>query len=102
MNGISNPSSSGTGNINEILTNSTTEPINVTYTVTLTANGCSNTQNVVVRVSPIPTITSSLTPPDICSENQFSYSVTSVTGALQFTWARSLVTGISNAAGNGT
>lgn len=102
VNGISNPSSSGTGNINEILTNSTTEPINVTYTVTLTANGCSNTQNVVVRVSPIPTITSSLTPPDICSENQFSYSVTSGTTNVQFTWARSLVTGISNAAGNGT
>ena len=50
--GISNPAASGTGNINETLVNTTTSPVNVTYVFTLTANGCTNTQNVVVSVNP--------------------------------------------------
>ena len=49
--GISNPATSGTGNINETLVNTTTSPVNVTYVYTLTANGCSNTQNLVVTVN---------------------------------------------------
>ncbi len=49
--GISNTTASGNGNINETLLNTTTSPVNVTYVYTLTANGCSNTQNVVVTVN---------------------------------------------------
>ncbi len=37
---------SGNGNPNETLTNTTAAPIVVTYVYTLTANGCTNTQNV--------------------------------------------------------
>ena len=48
--GISNAAGTGTGNINESLVNTTTSPVNVTYVYTLTANGCTNTQNVVVTV----------------------------------------------------
>ena len=48
--GISNAAGNGTGNINESLVNTTTSPVNVTYVYTLTANGCTNTQNVVVTV----------------------------------------------------
>jgi large repetitive protein len=45
---------SGTGNPNETLRNLTAAPINVTYEYTLTINGCTNTQNVVVSVRPEP------------------------------------------------
>jgi hypothetical protein len=54
--GISNVAGSGTGNISETLTNTTTSPVNVTYVYTLTANGCINTQNVVVTVNPAATV----------------------------------------------
>jgi gliding motility-associated-like protein len=52
--GITNTAATGTGAISETLTNSTQAPINVTYVYTLTANGCSNTQNLVVTVNPTP------------------------------------------------
>ena len=52
--GITNTAATGTGAISETLINSTQAPINVTYVYTLTANGCSNTQNLVVTVNPTP------------------------------------------------
>ena len=48
--GISNAAATGNGNISETLVNTTASPVNVTYVYTLTANGCTNTQNVVVTV----------------------------------------------------
>lgn len=44
---------------NEVLVNTTANPINVVYVFALTSNGCSATQNVTVSVkpSPVPTIT---------------------------------------------
>ena len=48
--GISNGPNNGTGNISETLVNTTASPVIVTYIYTLTANGCPNTQNVVVTV----------------------------------------------------
>ena len=36
--------------------NTTASPVNVTYVYTLTANGCTNTQNVVVTVNPVTTV----------------------------------------------
>ena len=54
--GISNAAENGTGSINESLVNTTTLPVNVTYVYILTANGCNNTQNVVVTVNPVATV----------------------------------------------
>ena len=54
--GISNAAGSGTGNISETLNNQTSAAINVTYVYTLTANGCTTTQNVVVAVNPALTV----------------------------------------------
>jgi len=54
VSGISNTAGTGTGAINETLINTTQAPINVTYTYTLTANACTNTQNLVVTVNPTP------------------------------------------------
>ena len=55
--GISNIAASGTGNISETLVNTLSTAVNVTYVITLTANGCINTQNVVVSVSSVPVVT---------------------------------------------
>jgi trimeric autotransporter adhesin len=54
--GISNPPASGTGNPNEILNNTTSGPVSVTYTYTLTVGGCITTQSVTVIVTPAPPI----------------------------------------------
>jgi hypothetical protein len=51
--GVSNPASSGSGGILETLINTTTSTVNVTYVYTLTANGCSSTQNLTVAVNPV-------------------------------------------------
>ena len=100
--GISNISASGFGNPSEALINTTASPIAVTYVYTLTANGCSNVQNVMVTVNPAPILTSSLAPPSICSGASFSYSPTSSTAGTAFAWSRTVVAGISNPLGNGT
>ncbi len=54
--GITESLTTGTGNISETLTNTTNAPINVTYVYTITSNGCSATNNVVVTVNPTPTV----------------------------------------------
>lgn len=51
VNGISNPAVSGSGSINESLENTSNSPKVVTYVYTLTANGCTKTQNVLVTVN---------------------------------------------------
>ncbi len=88
---------SGTGDPNETLTNTTAAPITVRYVYTLTANGCTNpaTFNVDVVVNPIPALTSTLTPPAICSGSLFSYTPTSGTSGTSFAWSRAVVAGIT-------
>ncbi len=54
--GISNPAGSGSNNPNETLVNITELPIDVTYVYMLQANGCTNYQDVVVKVNPNPTV----------------------------------------------
>jgi hypothetical protein len=101
--GISNASGSdNSASISEVLTNTTANPISVVYQVTLLANGCSNTQNVTVVVNPTPLLTSSVSPPTICSGTSFSYTATSSTSGVSFSWSRASVIGISNTANSGT
>ncbi len=106
--GISNAAASGSAGINETLVNTTTSPVNVTYVYTVSANGCTNpvTYNVVVTVNTCITCTqslsSTLTPPPICSGHTFSYVPTSSTTGTTFAWTRAAVTGISNIAATGT
>jgi hypothetical protein len=101
--GISNASSNGLGNPNETLVNTTTAPVTVTYVYTVSANGCTNpgTYNVAVIVNPVPVLTTSLTPPDICSNTIFNYIPASSTAGATFGWSRAAVVGISNAAASG-
>ena len=93
-----------TGNVSEMLINTTSAAIPVTYLYTTTANGCSGvaTDAVVVMVNPKPTLSSSLTPPATCSGSVFSYTPTSATTTptVTFKWTRAAVVGISNTAVN--
>jgi hypothetical protein len=52
--GISNPFGSGTGSINETLINTTNDAVIVTYVYKLEVNGCTNTQQVMVKIEPEP------------------------------------------------
>ncbi|MDR0296341.1 MAG: gliding motility-associated C-terminal domain-containing protein [Prevotellaceae bacterium] len=66
VSGIIPPTGSGTdANINEILINSTANPIEVTYVYTLTG-GCTHTQNVVVTVNLPPVVGIEAVPPVVC------------------------------------
>jgi len=101
--GITEPGTSGTGDVSEVLTNTTTAPIDVTYVYLTTANGCSNTgQDVVVTVNPTPVLSSTLTPPAINSGATFNYTATSVTPGATFGWSRATIAGIEQAGTSGT
>jgi len=93
--------SNSTGSINEALTNTSNVSITTNYLYTLSANGCTNNQTVSVIVNPTPTLNSSLTPPNVCSGNQFSYLPSSSQADINFTWTRALTAGISNPASSG-
>ena len=100
--GISNPAGSGTGNINEILINTTSSNVTVPYVYTLTVGGCINTVTVNATIKPTPVLSSTLTPTDICSNSLFSYNPESSTTGTSFNWSRFPVPGISNGPGSGT
>lgn len=57
---------------------------------------------IAITVNPISTLSSSLTPPAVCSNSLFSYTPTSTTSGTTFTWTRAAVTGISNLASTGS
>lgn len=99
--GISAPASSGVDSINEMLSNSTTAQAAVTFVYTLTANGCVNTQNVVVIVNPDPQLSSPTTNAQ-CDSMVFSYLPSSLTGDSSFTWVRIYVEGSDSLGGSGT
>jgi hypothetical protein len=52
--GILESASSGSGTINEILTNTTQLPVDVNYTFNLELNGVTNSQVVIVTINPTP------------------------------------------------
>ncbi|PJJ83387.1 Ig-like domain-containing protein [Mucilaginibacter auburnensis] len=78
-------------NIREALTNTTNAPIVVPYHFEFTtANGCKSTFDLPVTVNPVVTVTSKNFDP-ACSNEAFSYQITSnVTGAT-FNWFRNAV-----------
>ncbi len=100
--GISNAAASGSNNPNEVLFNTTAAPVTVNYVYSLSANGCTNSQTVSVVVNPLPTLTSTLTPPATCNNTPFNYTPASGTTGTTFNWSRAVVAGISNAAASGS
>lgn len=102
--GITNPTASGNGNINETLINTTSNTINVIYQYTLTGpnpTACSNVATVTVAVKPIPSLTSSVNPVAICSGTTFNYTPTTTTSGV-INWTRASVVGITESASSGT
>jgi hypothetical protein len=73
VSGITPATGGGIGAINETLINNTSSDINVAYVYTLTANGCVNTQNVILTVKPTPVIPIiAIKPPaDLCSNTMY-------------------------------
>jgi gliding motility-associated-like protein len=74
--------SSGTvANPTVSLTNTGTTPINTTYTVTTTLNGCTSTDAVIVTVNPVPTSTFNQSPNQCLTGNSFNFTNTGSSGA---------------------
>ncbi len=97
------PTASGTGAITETFDNGTPNVIPVVYTFTLTANGCTNTENLSVNVNPTPVLNTFLTP-TICDNATFTFNTAgaSLTPGVIHSWSRAAVTGIANPATSGT
>lgn len=102
QNGVTGATIGSGSAISEVLSATGSGLGTVIYSVTVTANGCSGTDNVTVTVNPLPTLLSTLTPPAICSGSVFNYAPTSATSGTTFAWTRATVSGISNASANGT
>lgn len=103
INGLENAATSGYADVNEVLIDSTGDPITVNYKYSLLYNGCVNpkTQFVSVVVNPQPKLVSALDPIPICSETVFNYTPVSNTRDVDFSWSRSFVVGIKEALTNG-
>ncbi|RDV13120.1 T9SS C-terminal target domain-containing protein [Pontibacter diazotrophicus] len=104
--GISNPEASGTGTISEVLTNTSPNPLEVTYVYQITTEeDCESAlQYVTVVVNPRPVLSNTDTEVAVCSNAPFTYTATTATRSLPaptFAWSRAAVTGISNAAASG-
>jgi len=90
-------SASGTGNISNVLTNSTTTSGTVTYVITPTGpvtTSCVGTPvNFVVTVNPIPTVTNAILTQAICSGSSATFTPTSGVVSTTFAWTASLTSG---------
>jgi len=99
--GISSGSGTGSGNIDEILTNSTDAPIEVQYIYRIgQAVICASDQAVKVTVKPLPKLTGSKSI-QVCSNAPVAYTPIGNIPGTNFNWSRAIVAGISNPAGAG-
>jgi hypothetical protein len=94
--GISNPPAAGTGGISEALVGSGS----VIYVYTLTANGCSHTQNVTINVEPKPYMVPPFTA-TTCSGIPFHFAPGIVGGVTAIYWSCSPPPGIIISSGFG-
>jgi hypothetical protein len=79
ISGITQQANGGTGNVNEVLTNTTANPLNVTYLFSGTANGCTGpTSSVIVTVNPIPNNYNYIITRDMQSDKKADGSVITV------------------------
>jgi hypothetical protein len=102
ISGILEGATSGAGNPNEQLINTSSLPIPVSYVYALAASGCSNMQTVTVTVNPTPLLSSMFTPPSQCDTLPFNYLPTSATPGVTDIWNRSPILGISPPSSSGS
>src|SRR5204862_353003 len=82
--------------ITETLVNTTSSPVNVTYVITPTANGCTGPDfNYTVTVNPTPTVTG-VASASICNSTAQNYTIISDISVATYSWSRASVTVISN------
>ncbi|NJN34383.1 MAG: hypothetical protein HC817_09165 [Saprospiraceae bacterium] len=86
VSGITESAAKGTDNPNEVLTNTTSAPITVTYVYSLTANSCTNTQSVTVVVNPTPTITTNPTNTTRCPAANATFTAAATGATLSYQW----------------
>ncbi|MDR0729419.1 MAG: choice-of-anchor J domain-containing protein, partial [Prevotellaceae bacterium] len=97
--GINNGApASGTGSVQEILINTTAQPVEVTYEIYTTLGGCQTTAQLIVKVQPQLSLTSSMAL-TICSHETFTYTPTVVAQNAALLWQRLPATGIIDANG---
>jgi gliding motility-associated-like protein len=92
---ISNPNATGIGSINDTLSNIGNNNEVVTYQYTLTANGCSSSQSLLITVKPTLVINSGLIA-STCSGSPYTTQLNSATTGTTISWTRTAVSGISN------
>jgi gliding motility-associated-like protein len=77
----------GTGNINQVLTNNSNSQGTVTYIITPSASGCTGTpSNYSVVINPKPTITNVITPTSGCGTANALLNPTSTVTGSTFSW----------------
>jgi hypothetical protein len=82
--------------INDNLTNTTTSPVTLNYTVTPTASGCTGTPiMVLITVKPIPSATASPNTQSLCSGSATGISLTSNVSGATFSWLTVSNSGVS-------
>ncbi len=95
VSGISNTGVVGTLNpYTDLLVDTTTNPVLVTLTYFLIANGCHDTENVLFDARPNPVLSSSLTPAT-CSNVLFNYPAATATSGTLLTWQRLVYSPVS-------
>lgn len=80
----------------------TTYYLNTTFTATTVSTAYNFHYVITVESCNTPVLTSTLTPPPICSTNPFYYLPTVNLAGSTYTWTRNLISGISNPASSGT
>ena len=98
--GLANVAASGVGNPMEVLTDTIFIPVNVIYSYVVTANGCNDTQQVVVQLKPKPVL-AGVVRDTVCSGSPFNYTASSGVSGTAFSWVRPVTAGIANPAGSG-
>lgn len=100
--GISPATASGSGPISETLNSSASSPVNVVYTFTLTAGGCTNIQNLEVTVAPAPPLTSITTasPATVCAGTGYQNFGAGIMPPSGITYNWSAVNAVINGVGN--
>jgi hypothetical protein len=108
-NTISTIPSSGTGNmVYSGLQNNTNSPVSATYQVVpVSSSGVCTGSEETFRITlyPSASLSSTLTPPDICCMGTFDYTATTTIQGVDFSWERLPVSGIiggSTGTGNGS
>ncbi|WP_131538490.1 PKD domain-containing protein [Pedobacter nototheniae] len=100
---LSGFATTGTGNIPaQTIINSGNAKGVVKYVIIPEANGCEGIVSTYeINVNPKPIFTGNANPQAICSNTLFTYTPSSSTLGVTFSWARAAVTGISNPAASG-